>query len=467
MRRAAVCLGLALSLGVAACRREPVVTADLPEGAPPPPPAELSQFAVPFEYDFSAVMRTVERVVPTHFGSLDSVRMVGNDDHKHYAFEADRGPFEAFADGRLMHLRSTLEYTAKGFYKPVVGPTIGGGCGKAGDRPRIVLELATPLTLTASWRLQSHVKLDHIAPASGEQRDHCDVSFLHHDVTARVVEAAEKGLTAHLADIDAKIGSVDLRDRFSGLWTMLARPIRLTDGVWLQLDPQRLDIGAVTGEGHILTVPVTLSARPRIVTSATPPTDSAIPLPPLGHAGNGTGFRVVLDGTIAYAAASKAISDALVNKSITEGGKTVFVNVVRVTPANKGRLALSVDFTGDARGTLVFLGTPVLDSVHRQIVVPDLDYDLETDSQLINTFTWLRSDALRESFRDRARVPIDPALERGRALLTEGLNRKIGDVLTLSATVDSVALRGLYITRAGLVVRAEARGHAGVKARPR
>jgi hypothetical protein len=74
---------------------------------------------------------------------------------------------------------------------------------------------------------------------------------------------------------------------------------------------------------------------------------------------------------------------------------------------------------------------------------------------------------LRESFRTKARVPIDPALERGRALLTEGLNRKIGDVLTLSATVDSVALRGLYITRAGLVVRAEARGHAGVKARPR
>ena len=60
-----------------------------------------------------------------------------------------------------------------------------------------------------------------------------------------------------------------------------------------------------------------------------------------------------------------------------------------------------------------------------------------------------------------------PALDRGRALLVEGLNRKIGDALTLSATVDSVAERGLFVTRDGLIVRAEATGRAGVSVRQR
>ena len=63
------------------------------------------------------------------------------------------------------------------------------------------------------------------------------------------------------------------------------------------------------------------------------------------------------------------------------------------------------------------------------VTVPDLDYDLETDSQLINTYTWLRSDVLRATFRSKAHVPVDPVLARGRELLTEGLNRKIGDAL--------------------------------------
>ena len=39
-----------------------------------------------------------------------------------------------------------------------------------------------------------------------------------------------------------------------------------------------------------------------------------------------------------------------------------------------------------------------------------------------------------------------------------GLNRKLGDAVTLGADVDSVAVKGLYVTRDGLVVRAEATG---------
>ena len=79
----------------------------------------------------------------------------------------------------------------------------------------------------------------------------------------------------------------------------------------------------------------------------------------------------------------------------------------------------------------------------------------------------MKSAALRNELRKRARISIVPVLARGRALLLEGLNRKIGDALTLSATVDSVAVRGLFVTRDGLTVRAEAKGQAGVSVKQR
>ena len=53
-------------------------------------------------------------------------------------------------------------------------------------------------------------------------------------------------------------------------------------------------------------------------------------------------------------------------------------------------------------------------------------------------------------------------LARGRSLLLEGLNRKIGSALTMTATVDSVAVLGLFVTSDGLVVRAEVHGQAFV-----
>src|SRR5262245_12172838 len=229
MRRLATVGSIAMAAIVVGCRKEPapVVASDVPLSAPPPGPAELSQFSVPFEYDFSPMLRVVERVVPTRFGSLDSVRMVGTDTRRHYAFEADREPFTAYADGRLVHLKATIAYAAKGYYKPIVGPTIGAGCGGKGERPRLELELSTPITLTPDWHLKSQSQLESVAPATMTQRDRCDVSLLHHDVTARVVEAARNGIESHLTDIDRKISDVNLDARFAEWWSLLARPIRL------------------------------------------------------------------------------------------------------------------------------------------------------------------------------------------------------------------------------------------------
>jgi hypothetical protein len=176
---------------------------------------------------------------------------------------------------------------------------------------------------------------------------------------------------------------------------------------------------------------------------------------------------VTLDGTVDYATASSAITVAFAGKTITRAGHTVAVTGVSVSPARGNRLALDVTFSGDASGTLRLTGSPLLDTLRQQIIVPDLDFDLATDSRLINTYSWLESDDLRAAFRSKAHVPTGPAMDKVRGLLLSGLNRKIGTVLTLSATVDAVALRALFITRQGMVVRAEASGQAGVSVTPR
>jgi hypothetical protein len=141
------------------------------------------------------------------------------------------------------------------------------------------------------------------------------------------------------------------------------------------------------------------------------------------------------------------------------------VRSVTVSPATAGRLALTVAFTGDATGSLRFLGTPRHDVARGQIVVPDLEYDLDTDNRLVAAVAWIRSDALRTLFREKAELPVAPVLERGRTLLTQGLNRTIGGTMTLTATVDSVAVDGVYVTAPGVVVRASAAGNAQVSVR--
>jgi Domain of unknown function (DUF4403) len=267
---------------LAGCAREPSPNRTEPPdvGAPAPPVPTLSHFSVPLEYDVTAVLHVVEQAVPHTFGSMDSVRALNGDDRKHYAFEATRGPFTAFALGREMHLRATIAYQARGYYKPRFAPTLSAGCGNDKERPRIVVELATPLSLTEDWHLVSHARLVAIKPASDEGRDRCDVGILHLDVTDRVVDAARSALESKLGDIDRKVRTVSLSGHVAQWWEMLNRPIRLTDSVWLMLHPERLRMGSVSGQAHVLTVPVSLDARPRIVTGTLPDTAFGPP-PPL------------------------------------------------------------------------------------------------------------------------------------------------------------------------------------------
>lgn len=451
-----------------ACTRESPSTKTAPPdvGAPPPAAPSLSRFSVPLEYDVTAVLRLVEQVVPKTFGSMDSIKSINGDEGRRYAFEATRGPFTAFATGREMHLRATFAYRARGYLKVRFAPTISAGCGGDAERPRIIVELATPLTLTPDYHLVSQARLVTIRPASTAQRDRCDVTIAHFDVTDRVIGAAKSALTSKLPDIDRKVRTVDLTDRVTGWWGLLSRPIRLTDGVWLALHPEQLRMGKVSGESKVLTVPVTLDARPRIVTG-TEPRIAATALPPLGKDTVVDGFRIEMDGLVDYATATRAVTSALAGRRFTRAGRTVAVQEITVRPASRGRLLLSIAFAGDATGRLELVGTPRYQPASGIVDVPDLDFDLDTDSKLVSGYAWLRSDELRATIREKAHVPVQPALAKGRELLLSGLNRKLGDAVTLSATVDSVAVKGLYVTRDALIVRAEATGEAGVAVKQR
>jgi hypothetical protein len=387
---------------------------------------------------------------------------VGTSARKRYAFEATRGPFRAVAVGSEVRLRTTLAYAARGYYKPPIGPTLSAGCGGKDERPRIVLELATPLSLTPDWHLVSHARLVRIEPASTEQRDRCDVGILHTDVTDRVLDAARSALTKQLPAIDRKVATVSLEGHVNDWWKMLARPIALTKGVWLTLQPEQLRMGTVSGEAKVLTVPVTLDARPRIVTGDEAPPVSPGGPPPLAKDTMANGFRIAIEGIVDYGTANRALTAALAHRKLTKAGRSVTVQDVTVLPATRGRLLLELSFFGDASGRLRLSGTPKYDARRNEVSVPDLDYDLDTESKIVNAYEWLKSDELRAMMREKAHLSAAPALEKGRALLLSGLNRKLGDVVTLSATVDSVSVNGLYVTRDGLLLRAEATGQARV-----
>ena len=445
-------------------RALPVPRADT--GVPPIPPPQLSRFDVPLTYDFTKILQTVERVVPTTFGSLDTIREAGSDGRAQYAFAATRGRFSAFARGSEVHLRATLAYSARGYYTPPIGPRLSGACGTRGQRPELVVELVAPLTLTPDWHLASKARVAELRPASSEERDRCRISFLSLDVTERVMDAARLGLTAHLARIDSTVAKVDLTRQATKWWAHLNRPVRLADGIWLLLQPTQLRLKGFTGRDQILVVEAGMDAYPRVVMGERP-APKVPPLPPLGNDTGSTGFRVALTGQVDYAAASRTLTERIQGDSVVIEGRVLRVRTLTVSRDPNGQLALLVRFAGDVAGTLQLVGTPRYARAPGRVTVDDLTFALDTDSRLGDAYAWLRGEAVLDFLRARTVLPLAPLLDDSARLIELGVNRTVGGVVALAGSVDSVSVLGIYVGPKGLIVQALVEGNGRVAVRPR
>ena len=140
----------------------------------------------------------------------------------------------------------------------------------SGPRPRVSVAIATTLRMTPDWGLRGKSEVTSVTPFSSERRDQCKVTIFNIDVTDRVVAAARSELEKRLIQLDEKIAAVDVRSRIDNWWRLLERPIRLSDSVWLLLEPREVHLGPIGGSARVLSLDVGLMGEPHVVTGPRP-----------------------------------------------------------------------------------------------------------------------------------------------------------------------------------------------------
>jgi hypothetical protein len=167
-------------------------------------------------------------------------------------------------DGRTAVLQADVKYRAKAWYNPPVLPEISAKCGDEDEQPRAHLTVETTVQLTSGWTLRPRTRAI-LVPLSNPDRDRCKVTFLRFDVTGKVMDAAQDALQQKLAEFDARLAAFDLPHESRRLWNVLGSPLKLTDSLWLVINPSTLRIGMLQMQGDTLVTMVGLSANPRVI----------------------------------------------------------------------------------------------------------------------------------------------------------------------------------------------------------
>jgi len=434
------------------------ITAPRPQLGPDAPPGSdlaAASLSVPVRVSIATLLREVENQVPRTWGSPDEPIEVPERGRTNAAISLRRSPFRAELNGSIARLSATVEYTLEATYDLPLMPDLNLGCGTGEDepRPRLAVVLEAPITLTSDWRIETRSRVEHVAAASSEERDRCEVTFAGFDVTGRMEEAAREFLGGHTETIDSIVRAAEVRPSFVAWWDVLREPIELDEDVWLEIRPEAIRRGPIHGTGDAVTVDANLRARPRVSVGDRPevwPTE----LPALEEGPVGGALDILIEARGEYPAATRLLNEALVGQIVEAAGGRLEVRSLTVMGIGGGRLALETEVAGDLEGRLFLVGTPSYDAQDGQVYIPDLNFSVETSNLLVHGASRALHTQLVTFLRSRARWPVGDAVDWAAEKLREGLNRSLADGVHLEGSVDQVRILGVEARRDALRVRA-------------
>jgi hypothetical protein len=430
--------------------------ADSLPALPTLPPGTI---VAPLALDLDAAVAALEQEVPRHFGNIEKRLPIAGSKRRSFAFEVDRGSFRVAFAGDTVLLSAVISYKGRGWYDPPIGPDINGECGTKGPRPRARLALRVVPRLSADWRLKVRTERVRVTPLTLTERDQCEVSLLNLDVTGKVMSAAEGALASVIPSLERQLAKLDVRTPLEKIWVDLQKPIKITDSLWLVLEPRGVYLGKMEGAKETVGAQIGISAAPLIL-SGPKPIVATTPLPALEPIREVEGFSMLVEGAFDYATMSAVLTQKLKKKKVAAAGGELVVKKVTVFGVGRGRLALGLDFSGTAQGRIWFQGTPRYDPATGMLSVPDLDFDATSAGMLVQGVAWLKGDAIREFLRDQATVSAGELMGRIQTMAVKEMNRELARGVHLSATIDKSEPAGMRVRPDAIVLRARASGSA-------
>ncbi len=114
------------------------------------------------------------------------------------------------------------------------------------------------------------------------------------------------------------------------------------------------------------------------------------------------------------------------------------------------------------KGKVYLVGTPQYLTDRREIVFPDLEYDIQTRNVIVKIANWILKTRLTEQLRANVKMPLGGKLDSVKNRLSAGLNRELGPNARLSGNVESLTVERVYLSDAALQGRVNLRGNAAV-----
>jgi len=267
--------------------------------------------------------------------------------------------------------------------------------------------------------------------------------------------------------IDAALAQmVDIKKYVAMAWTEAQKPMQVSaeNNLWVRITPKDVLVSPFTTTGQKLYLAISLQAQIESFMGVKPDQNKPTPLPAFKMATTQPkDFNLNIAADATYDKISEMAKSQLVNKTFTEGNKTITITDLSIF-GSEGKPVFVADVTGSLKGRIYFTGTLAYNAEKVAVEVQNPEFDLKTKNALVKSAGWLLNGLIIKKITPYLTYPVKAELESMKTEANKMLsNYKVIDGVSLAGKLTNVSVKSLDLVPGAVRLNANVRGNIALK----
>lgn len=317
--------------------------------------------------------------------------------------------------------------------------------------------------ITPDWRLHTEIYYLGLSDPLAESVGIGPLSFRPRSIVEGITQPVQKIMSDLVAQ---KINDLfPLRAQVAAVWNRAQKPLLLDKNynAWLKLTPREVMLYPLYAQNNRVRMSVGISTFAELVVGPEPVGQPPLPLPNLKLVDTfDKSFRIALNADLPFRDLRAIAAPLLLNKRFDSDGKSIVIKEFDLY-GNGDKLVVKLKTEGSLEGVFYLTARPVFNPQTNVFSVEDVDFDMQTESLLLQSADWFLHGSIRGMIQDKINMNMTEQLERSRQMAGKALARlQLLEHVFLKGDMKNLKFNGMIVQKDKISIQVYTEGEAGV-----
>jgi len=282
-----------------------------------------------------------------------------------------------------------------------------------------------------------------------------------------IVEGITQPVQKLLSDlVSRKVNEMfPLKSQVAKVWNAVHKPVLLDRNynAWLKLTPREVMLSPLTAHNNRVKVNVGINSFAEMVMGPEPPATPPVPLPNLKLVNTfDRNFRIALNANLFYRDILAIASPLLLNKEFDADGKTIVIKDLDLY-GNGDKFVIKIETKGSLEGVFYLTGKPRFDPQTNIFSVDDVDFDMQTQSILLQSADWFLHSMIRNRIQEKLNMDLTQRLDQTREMARKAIAQvKLADRVFLKGDIKTLKFSDALVQKDRISIQVYTEGESAI-----